>query len=241
MNHLKISLFIPCYVDQLSPHVAIAMIEVLERLGHTVDYPSGQTCCGQPAFNSGYFDEARQVAEHFLKTFHDTDLIAVPSGSCAAMVRKFYPEIFEKSNQLDEAKEIASKTFEFSELLVDRLGVEDVGASLAGTATYHDGCHGLRELGIKDAPRKLLSNVSGLELIEMDEAQSCCGFGGTFAVKFPQISTAMTQVKLGSAKKTEASYLISGDPSCLMQINGYFKRQKADIQCLHIAEVLAKQ
>ncbi len=241
MNHLKISLFIPCYVDQLSPHVAIAMVEVLERLGHTVDYPSGQTCCGQPAFNSGYFDEARQVAEHFLKTFRDTDLIAVPSGSCAAMVRKFYPEIFEKSNQLDEAKEIASKTFEFSELLVDRLGVEDVGASLSGTATYHDGCHGLRELGIKDAPRKLLSNVSGLELIEMDEAQSCCGFGGTFAVKFPQISTAMTQVKLGSAKKTEASYLISGDPSCLMQINGYFKRQKADIQCLHIAEVLAKQ
>ena len=238
---MKISLFIPCYVDQLSPHVGIAMVNVLERLGHCVDYPPGQTCCGQPAFNSGYFDQARDVAAHFLKTFADCDLIAVPSGSCTAMVRKFYPELFQETNQIDEANNIANRTFEFTELLVEKLGVTDVGAKLEGTATYHDGCHGLRELGLKDAPRKLLQNVEGLELVEMDEAQSCCGFGGTFAVKFPQISTAMTQVKLGSATQTNANYLISADPSCLMQIDGYFKREKSSIQCLHIAEVLDRQ
>lgn len=217
------------------------MVNVLERLGHTVDYPEGQTCCGQPAFNSGYFDQAKDVADHFLKTFSDCDLIGVPSGSCTAMIRKFYPELYENSNRVDEVKQISERTFEFAELLVDKLGVTDVGAKLNGTATYHDGCHGLRELGIKDAPRKLLDNVEGLTLVEMDEAQSCCGFGGSFAVKFPQISTAMTQVKLGSAKQTKADYLISGDPSCLMQIRGYFGRENSDIRCLHLAEVLDQQ
>jgi L-lactate dehydrogenase complex protein LldE len=217
------------------------MVNVLERLGHEVDYPESQTCCGQPAFNSGYFKEARNVADHFLKTFADCDLIAVPSGSCTAMVRKFYPELFQDSGRLEEVKRIGERTFEFSELLVDKLGVSDVGAALEGTATYHDGCHGLRELGVKDAPRKLLQHVRGLELIEMDEAESCCGFGGSFAVKFPQISTAMTQVKLGSATQTQAEYLISGDPSCLMQISGYFSRQESPMKCLHLAEVLDRQ
>jgi L-lactate dehydrogenase complex protein LldE len=217
------------------------MVNVLERLGHQIDYPEAQTCCGQPAFNSGYFNEARSVADHFLTTFADCDLIGVPSGSCTAMVRKFYPELYQDSDRLDEVKQIADRTFEFSELLVDKLGVTDVGAKLSGTATYHDGCHGLRELGIREAPRKLLEQVQGLELVEMDEAQSCCGFGGSFAVKFPQISTAMTQVKLGSATQTNANYLISGDPSCLMQISGYFRRQKSPIQCMHLAEVLDRQ
>jgi L-lactate dehydrogenase complex protein LldE len=238
---LKISLFIPCYVDQLSPHIGIAMVNILERLGHQVDYPEGQTCCGQPAFNSGYFPEAKKVADHFLKTFADADLIAVPSGSCTAMIRKFYPELYQDSPQSEVVSELSSRVFEFTELLVNHLEVTDVGAKLEGTATYHDGCHGLRELGIQDAPRKLLENVKGLTLVEMDEAQSCCGFGGTFAIKFPQISTAMTQVKLGSAAQTEADYLISGDPSCLMQIGGYFSREKSPIQCLHIAEVLDQQ
>lgn len=216
------------------------MVNVLERLGHEVDYPQGQTCCGQPAFNSGYFEEARKVADHFLNTFSDCDLIGVPSGSCTAMVRKFYPELYLETDRADEVKQITERTFEFTELLVDKLGVTDVGAKLEGTATYHDGCHGLRELGIKSAPRKLLENVEGLKLVEMAE-ESCCGFGGTFAVKFQQISTAMTQVKLGNATQTEADYLISGDPSCLMQINGYFSREKSPIKCLHIAEVLDRQ
>ena len=214
------------------------MVNILERLGHQVDYPSGQTCCGQPAFNSGYFQEARDVADHFVKTFSNCDLIGVPSGSCTAMVRKFYPELYQDTDRSEEVGQLAERVFEFSELLVDKLGITDVGATLAGTATYHDGCHGLRELGIKDAPRKLLENVKGLSIVEMDESQSCCGFGGTFAVKFPQISTAMAQVKLGSAKQTNADFLVSGDPSCLMQIKGYFGRQKSPIECLHIAEVL---
>lgn len=217
------------------------MVNVLERLGHEVDYPEGQTCCGQPAFNSGYFKEAREVADHFLKTFRDCDLIGVPSGSCTAMVRKFYPDLYRDTDRADDVQQLTERVFEFSELLVDKLGVTDVGAKLSGTATYHDGCHGLRELGIQEAPRRLLENVEGLSIVEMEEAQSCCGFGGTFAVKFPQISTAMTQVKLGSATQTKADYLISGDPSCLMQIGGYFSREKSPIKCLHIAEVLDRQ
>lgn len=217
------------------------MVNVLERLGHEVDYPKNQTCCGQPAFNSGYFDQARDVAKHFLTTFADCEMIAVPSGSCTAMIRTFYPELFQNTGRSDDVHQLAKRTFEFTELLVEQLGVTDVGAKLLGSATYHDGCHGLRELGIKDAPRKLLENVTGLELIEMDEAESCCGFGGTFAVKFPQISTAMAQVKLGSAAQTKADFLISGDPSCLMQIRGYFSREKSPIECLHIAEVLDRQ
>lgn len=157
------------------------------------------------------------------------------------MVRKFYPELYQDDERFEEVQSLASRVYEFSELLVEKLGVTDVGAKLQGSATYHDGCHGLRELGIQEAPRKLLANVQGLSLVEMDEAQSCCGFGGSFAVKFPQISTAMTQVKLGSAAQTNADYLVSGDPSCLMQIGGYFQREKSPIQCLHLAEVLDRR
>lgn len=238
---MKVSLFIPCYVDQLSPHIGLAMATVLERLGHEIDYPPGQTCCGQPAFNCGFQDDARGVAEHFLKTFADAEVIGVPSGSCATMVRVFYRELFEGSDLEKQAESIAERTFEFSELLVDKLGVTDVGATFSGRATFHDGCHGLRELGLKDAPRKLLANVEGLELVEMAEAETCCGFGGTFAVKFPQISTAMAEVKSLSIDETAADYVISNDPSCLMQISGYLSRQEKRAKCLHLAEVLAGQ
>ncbi len=238
---LKISLFIPCFIDQLLPHVGVAMVNVLERLGHTVDYPEGQTCCGQPAFNMGYEDQARQVARHFLQTFSGADLIGVPSASCTTMVRVFYPELFADRAELEQASQVAERTFEFSELLVDQLKVTDVGATLRGKATFHDGCHGLRELGIKSAPRALLQNVNGLELIEMDEAESCCGFGGTFSVKFPQISTTMADVKLHSCQRTGADYVVSCDPSCLMQLQGYFDRQKQPFRCLHLAEVLDSQ
>lgn len=217
------------------------MVDVLTGLGHEVDYPEQQTCCGQPAFNCGYQGEARDVAEHFLTTFADAELIAVPSGSCATMVRVFYRELFQGSDREQEAARVGSRTFEFSELLVDKLGVTDVGATLSGRATFHDGCHGLRELGIKDAPRRLLSRVQGLELVEMSEAETCCGFGGTFSVKFPQISTAMAEVKSLSIEQTEADYVISNDPSCLMQIAGYLSRHNKRTRCLHLAEVLASQ
>lgn len=217
------------------------MCDVLERLGHTLHYPESQTCCGQPAFNCGYHPDARGVAEHFLQCFADAETIVVPSGSCATMVRVFYKELFEGSDKAGLAAEVASRTYEFSELLVDKLGVTDVGASLSGVATFHDGCHGLRELHIKQAPRTLLENVRGLTLTEMDEAESCCGFGGTFSVKFPQVSTAMVEVKADSIARADADYVVSNDPSCLMQISGYLERQKAKAKCLHLAEVLASQ
>ena len=238
---MKISLFIPCFVDQLFPHVGIAMVEVLERLGQSVDYPADQTCCGQPAFNCGYNLEAKSMATRFLDIFADAEVIGVPSGSCAAMVKVFYRDFFEGTLLGDRAAALGERVYEFSELLVDKLDIVDVGAALSGQATFHDGCHGLRELGIKTAPRKLLEHVEGLTLTEMDEAESCCGFGGTFSVKFPEISTAMSEVKMLSIDKTDAEYVISNDPSCLMQLQGFLKRQGRTQRCLHLAEVLASR
>ncbi len=237
---MRVSLFIPCFVDQLSPQVGMAVVEILERLGHTVDYPEGQTCCGQPAFNSGYCGQARSVAEHFLDTFKDAEHIVVPSGSCAAMVKVFYRELFTDTPRAAEAQSIADRTWEFSQFLVEKLGVDNLGAKYPGKVTFHDGCHGLRELEIHTAPRTLLRHVHGLELVEMGEATTCCGFGGTFAVKFPQISTAMAQVKCGSIVDCGATTVVSNDPSCLMQIRGYFDRQGNQIPCLHLAEVLVR-
>lgn len=237
---MRISLFIPCYVDQFYPHVGLAMADVLERLGHDVDYPEAQTCCGQPAFNCGYFAQARSVADYFLDVFSEAERSVVPSGSCAAMVRVFYRELFAGTGRAALAEAVGQRTFEFSQFLVDELGVTDVGAEFAARATFHDGCHGLRELKIKQSPRRLLAEVRGLQLVEMDQAESCCGFGGTFSVKFPEISVAMAEVKLASVRQTAVDYVISNDPSCLMQLQGYFDRQRARIQCLHLAEVLAR-
>lgn len=238
---MRVSLFIPCFIDSLYPHVGMAIVQVLERLGHTIDYPEGQTCCGQPPFNSGYWDEARSVASRQLKVFADSEVVVSASGSCGAMFRKFYPELFHGHAEEAAAKALSAKTYEFSEFLVDKLGVRDVGARLDGRATFHDGCHGMRELGIKTAPRELLREVRGLELVEMGEGEACCGFGGTFAVKFPQISTAMAEVKCGSILETKAEYVISNDSSCLMQIQGWLNRNVGTVKCLHLAEVLAQQ
>jgi L-lactate dehydrogenase complex protein LldE len=238
---MRVSLFIPCFIDSLYPHVGMAIVNVLERLGHTIDYPEGQTCCGQPPFNSGYWDEARAVAARQLKVFSEAEVVVSASGSCGAMFRKFYPELFHGHAQEAAAKALSAKTYEFSEFLVDKLGVRDVGARLEGRATFHDGCHGMRELGIKTAPREVLREVRGLELVEMGEGEACCGFGGTFAVKFPQISTAMAEVKCVSIMETKAEYVISNDSSCLMQIQGWLDRNVGTVKCLHLAEVLAQQ
>ncbi len=237
---MKISLFIPCFVNLFYPQVGISMVKILERLGHEVDYPENQTCCGQPAFNAGYWDESRSVAEKSLETFRDAEVVVSASGSCGAMMKVFYPELFANTPQLEQAKNLATKTFEFSDFLVNQLGVTDVGARFEGKVTFHDGCHGLRELGIKKEPRLLLSNVKGLELVEMGEAETCCGFGGLFAVKFPSISTAMDEVKCGSIVETKADYVVSNDSSCLMQIQGMLDQQKRPIRSLHLAEVLAQ-
>ena len=237
---MKVSLFIPCFIDQFYPQVGVSMVKVLERLGCEVNYPEGQTCCGQPAFNSGYWDEARSVAEHSLKVFADSEVIVSASGSCGAMMKVFYPELFKGTANAFDSLKLAPKVHEFSEFLVNVLGVGDVGARFDGTVTFHDGCHGLRELGIKQEPRKLLSHVQGLKLIEMNDVETCCGFGGTFSAKFPAISTAMGDVKCANILDTGADYVVSNDSSCLMQIQGLLDRQGKKVRSLHLAEILAR-
>ena len=238
---LKITLFIPCFVDLCFPKAGIGMVKIFEQLGHEIDYRPAITCCGQPAFNSGYWEEARPVAERTLDLLADAEVVVSASGSCGAMLKVFYQELFHGTPREAAAKRLAERCFEFSEFLVDRLGVTDLGASFAGKATFHDGCHGMRELGVKSQPRKLLEKVRGLEMVEMKEAESCCGFGGTFAAKFPAISTAMGEVKCASAIETGADFIISNDSSCLMQIQGLLDRQGRQLKTLHIAEVLASR
>jgi L-lactate dehydrogenase complex protein LldE len=214
------------------------MAEVLERLGCEVEFREDQTCCGQPAFNSGYHAEAREVAKHFLKTFEGAGDIVVPSGSCCSMISHHYADLFGHTEPVEDAEE---RVFEFSRYVVDVLGVEDVGAKLDATATYHDSCHALRELKIKDAPRRLLSHVRGLRLTEMDAAEECCGFGGTFSVKFPEVSGGMARTKIDSIARTGADVVVSIDSSCLMQLQGALERAGSKVRTMHLAEVLASR
>jgi L-lactate dehydrogenase complex protein LldE len=238
---MRVTLFIPCFVDAFYPGVGISAVKVLERLGHTVECPDQIACCGQPAFNSGYWDDARVVAGRTLDLLRDAENVVVASGSCGAMLKVFYPQLFAGTPQLAAAEALSQKTYEFADFLVSKLGVTDVGARFAGKVTFHDGCHGLRELGKKLPPRQLLAEVKGLDLIEMAEAETCCGFGGTFAAKFPAISTAMGEVKCASAGQTGADYIVSNDSSCLMQIQGIISREGRPMKTLHIAEVLASE
>jgi len=231
---MKVALFIPCFVDQFYPEVGEAMVAVLRRVGVEVCFPAEQTCCGQPAFNTGYWEEARTLAKRYCDIFDRYDAVVSASGSCTAMVRNFYPEL------LGELRRASANTFEFSEFLVKKLGVTDVGAKFPAKVTYHDSCHTLRELRIKQEPRALLRAVRGLELIEMTEAESCCGFGGTFSVKFPTISSAIDEVKCQSIVATGAQYVVSVDSSCLMQIGGWLRRRKLAVGTKHLAEVLAQ-
>ena len=218
------------------------MADVLERLGWQIDFPKGQTCCGQPAFNSGYPEEARTVARHFLDVFADAEYIVVPSGSCTSMVSHHFEDIFEgDAARLAEARRLSARVYEFSRFLLEVAGVEDVGARFDGVVTYHDSCHALRELRVKDGPRRLLSKVQGLTLREMDAAEECCGFGGTFSVKFAEVSGAMARTKIESIRKTEASAVVSIDSSCLMQLQGAIQRAGLPIRTMHLAEVLASR
>jgi L-lactate dehydrogenase complex protein LldE len=238
----QISLFVTCIVDQLFPNVGMSVALVLERVGCTVAFPPAQTCCGQPAFNSGYRDEARTVALHFLKVFGDFEYIVTPSGSCTSMITHHFAQLFEKEpKRLEEIRRLEKKVWEFSCFLTDVLGVEDVGARLDAVATYHDSCHALRELRIRNGPRRLLSHVKGLELREMDAAEECCGFGGTFSVKFADVSGGMARTKIESIKRTGASVVVSIDSSCLMQLQGAIRREGASLNTMHLAEVLASQ
>lgn len=230
----RVSLFVTCVVDQLFPRVGLAMAEVLEQQGWEVDFPEGQTCCGQPAFNSGYRDEAKKVAEHFREVFRGAEYIVVPSGSCTSMVSHHYAELL-------DAPELQTKVYEFSRFLLEVVGVEDVGARYDGVVTYHDSCHALRELGIKHGPRRLLSRVKGLTLKEMSVPEECCGFGGTFSVKFADVSGGMARTKIESIAATGASAVVSIDSSCLMQLQGALRRAGSAVKTMHLAEVLASR
>ncbi len=236
---MKINLLIPCFVDQLFPAVGISVVRIFEKLGHTVDFKESIFCCGQPAFNAGFWEESREIAGRVLQALKGEDPVVVPSGSCAAMVKNFYPELFRGKSQAQAAEQLSGRTFEFSSFLVDQLGVTDLGSRFPAKVTFHDGCHGLRELQVKRQPRLLLERVKDLTLIEMADQTSCCGFGGTFAVKFPMISTAMGETKSESALETGAEYLVSNDSSCLMHLQGLLSRQNQKLRTVHLAEVLA--
>lgn len=235
----KVQLFIPCFVDQLYPETGMNMVKVLEKLGCTVQYNTKQTCCAQPAFNAGYANEAKAVAKKFVHDFEGDGYIVSPSGSCTGFVRNYYDNMLENSAEHLLCNSVRGRMYEFTEFLTDILKVEDLGATLEGKATYHDACGALRECGIKQAPRKLLNHVKGLELVEMKECETCCGFGGTFAVKFEPISIGMAQTKVQSALETGAQYMISTDVSCMMHIQGYIDKHQVPMKTMHIADVLA--
>ncbi|TAF57033.1 MAG: (Fe-S)-binding protein [Sphingobacteriia bacterium] len=236
---MEVHLFIPCFVDQLYPQTGFNMVKVLEKAGCQVVYNPQQTCCGQPAFNAGFWGEAKEVCTKFVKDFEQARYIVAPSASCVGFIRNYYKTIFDNSAYSSPAKKISEKTFEFSDFLVNVLGQDDFGASFPHMVTYHDSCAALRECKIKTEPRRLLSKVRGLTLIEMAENETCCGFGGTFAVKFEPISVAMAQQKINHAEATPADYMVSTDLSCLMHIEGCARHRDSSIQTIHLADVLA--
>ncbi|MER3445675.1 MAG: Fe-S oxidoreductase [Candidatus Dadabacteria bacterium] len=239
---MKTSLFITCLVDIFFPQVGESMVRVLKSLGVEIDFPEDQTCCGQPAFNSGFHHDAKEVAKRFLSVFNRSGFIVSPSGSCTSMVRVFYKELFKNEPKMIEVLDnISSRTYEFSEFLVNVLRVEDVGAIYNGKVTYHDSCHLLRELRIKDEPRKLIKSVKGVEFIEMNLHDACCGFGGTFSVKFPDVSASILDEKIENIVKSGADTIVSTDMGCLMQIGGALSRRGIPIKTMHIAELLASR
>lgn len=236
----KLTLFIPCFVDQLAPQVGLDMARVLRRIGCDLEFPEAQTCCAQPAFNSGYWQDARPVAERFVRVFRGAETVVCPSGSCTTMVRVFYPELLSSSPLRDEAVSIGRRTFEFSEYLVKVAKVNDVGAAFPHRVTFHDSCHSLRELHLNSEPRELLRHVKGLELLEMPSSKECCGFGGTFATKFGMISAAMGEIKSGNAESSGAEYLVSTDPSCLLHLEGILRLRRSPLRTIHLAQILAQ-
>ena len=239
-----VDIFIPCFVDQLYPHTALNMVRVLEKVGCQVHYNPAQTCCGQPAYNAGYKAESRDIARKFLDDFPAPAAapryVVSPSASCVGMVRNAYPPLFADTPDAARCQALRPRTYELTEFLVDVLGISTIpGAALAGTYAYHDSCAALRECGIREAPRRLLDGVAGLSRLEMAETTTCCGFGGTFAVKFEAISVAMAQQKVEHALATGADYLVSTDVSCLMHLEAYIRREKLALKTMHVADVLA--
>jgi L-lactate dehydrogenase complex protein LldE len=237
-----VSLFVTCIIDMIYPHTGISVVEILEHVGVEVRFPLNQTCCGQPAFNSGFHADARAVARQFLTAFADADVIVCPSGSCASMVRHYYPELFRDDPAwLERAQWAANITWEFTEYLVDGLGITDLGAALPPTrVAFHHACHGYRLMGLGDQARALAEAVDGVTVTELKGADQCCGFGGLFAVKMPEISGAMLDEKVAHINSADADVIVTGDSSCLTQINGGLSRQQSAQRVLHIADLLAR-
>lgn len=225
-------------MDQIYPGTAMNMVKILEHVGCRVNYNTEQTCCGQPAFNGGYWDHCKEVGEKFIREFPEDRYIITPSASCAGMVKNYYSEMFHNSVLHNEYKQVKKNLFEFSDFLVNVLKISDLGARLEGIATYHDSCAGLREYGIKREPRILLEKVKGLKIVEMKDVETCCGFGGTFAAKFEPISIGMAEQKVENAVSTGAKYIISTDMSCLMHLEGYLQKQNKELKVMHLVDVL---
>ncbi|MEU7282140.1 (Fe-S)-binding protein [Streptomyces sp. NPDC045431] len=243
---MRVALFVTCVNDAIHPSTAVATVRLLERLGVTVDFPAAQTCCGQPPYNTGYRLETEPLVHRMARTFEGYDHVVTPSGSCVAMVRDAYPRIARRARAegrgdtlAKAADSLVPKTYELTEFLVDVLGVTDVGAYFPHKVTYHPSCHGLRLLGLGERPRRLLQAVKGLRLVELPGAEECCGFGGTFAVKNPDVSAAMGADKIRNSLSTGAAVLCGADNSCLMHLDGMLRRQDAPQRALHIAEILA--
>ena len=236
---VKADLFVTCIIDQLFPEVGVSVVRVLRRLGVSVGFPEGQTCCGQAVYNSGYTREAREMAVRTLDEFQNSDYVVVPSGSCSAMMRVFYLDLFEDDRELlARAESLSRRVYEFSEFLVNVLGVEEPGVEGSGSAVFHPGCHLLREMEVRDAPQSLLRAIPGVELRELRNAETCCGFGGSFSIKLPHISEGMLNDKVSAVRDSRADKLVSCDMSCLMHIGGALRRQAPDVEIRHIAQVL---
>lgn len=237
---MRVSIFVTCLVDQFHPEVGHAMLAVLDRLGIRYDFPKRQTCCGQPAFNSGCPKEAARVARQFVAAFADSEIVVAPSGSCVEMVKKRVPSLFaDGSAGRQEAERVAARVREFSDFLVNVVNVTDVGARFPHRVTYHDSCHLLRGLGIRREPRALLAEVREANVVELEASDTCCGFGGTFAVKYPAISGEMGREKLRHVMQTGVEYLVACDTGCLMHLRGMIAREQLPVRALHLAEVLA--
>ncbi len=236
---MKVSLFVTCLVDQFFPSVGESMVRLLDRQGIDVDFPMGQTCCGQPAFNSGFVSESRQVALTMLDAFEDAEYVISPSGSCTGMIHHYYPELFRDDPiLLERARRLSKKTWEFSQFFVRVLGMDDLGAAFPHKVTYHPSCHANRLLGVKDEPYRLLKRVRGIDLVPLSHAEDCCGFGGTFSVKMSNISGAMVGEKCDHVRESGADVLVGTDMGCLMNIGGYLQKQGHPIRVLHLAELL---
>jgi L-lactate dehydrogenase complex protein LldE len=236
----KVALFVTCLVDLFRPSVGFAAVKLLEAAGCDVHIPENQTCCGQPAYNTGHSDEAREMALGVMDTFEAYDYTVIPSGSCAAMMKHHYPELFRADPRLaDRAREFSEKVFELVSFLSDIRSIDTVPGSFNGSVTYHDSCSGLRKLGVKDQPRRLLRSIPGLNLIEMKQPEVCCGFGGSFSVKFPEISIRMAGDKARDIQDTGASLVLAGDMGCLLNISEALKKAGQNVQARHVAEILA--